>query len=388
MGDVPDSPNSSDSQDQANVNQTKAKKTAKKDGAQGQSPGELLAGGRAASELTVEEVGDALNLSAQTVRWLENDSFDSLPAAAFTQGYIRNYAKHVGLDADVVVAAYQEKAGKPAVSWESPSTGAGLAEMVQNHPGVLISAVVAGVVLLILIVLLVVWPEDSQDSEAATPVGFEQELPGLTADDKAPESASEAAAEQLSAADSVGNDSQTVSTIPGSAESIRYDSPRSLSDDSSAGSSGRDRDAIDPNDPLAHLPLAKTYPAGTRPVDVSVDSGAERARSIDEFADNSSVDNATDGNYPLTVSRRLTAMGSDQIRVEVTADCWIGIQSTAGKTLFGLLARPGQTLNLVGEGPFRVKLGYSSGVELFFNDNPVLLEPYTRNEVASLVIGQ
>ena len=62
-----------------------------------QSSGALLAAGRQAKELTLDEVGDALNLSPQTVTWLETDDFDALPAPAFTQGYIRNYAKYVDI---------------------------------------------------------------------------------------------------------------------------------------------------------------------------------------------------------------------------------------------------------------------------------------------------
>lgn len=345
-----------------------------------QSPGELLAAGRKANELTVDEVGDALNLAPTTVRLLEADDYERLPAAAFTQGYIRNFAKHVGLDADMVVGAYQNKAGKPAVQWESPRSAAGITELVQRYPGVLISAVVAAVVLLIVVTLALVWPEDDPAQGTTGPLGIEQETFNGAGEPPAGMGDTETAA-GANNTNGVSDSGLPSTTTVSAGTEPRFDSPAQDSPERSAGSV--DRDAIDPNDPLAHLPLAKTLPVGAS------DSISVGTIGVDSPAiQNSPGQLSGDTNYPLTVTRRLTPKGDDQVRVEVTEDCWVNISSADGTSLFGLLARPGQTFNLTGAGPFRVKLGYTPGVELFFNDVPVLLEPYTRNDVASLVIGQ
>lgn len=344
-----------------------------------QSPGKLLAAGRKARELTVDEVGDALNLAPQTVQALEADDFTALPAAAFTQGYIRNYAKHVGLDADAVVGAYQTKAGKPSVEWESPRTAAGLADIVQRHPGVLITAVVAAVVLLIVVTLVLVWPDEAPD-DSGDALGIDQGVFEGAGESQTMGTERAGAIPPGGASGSAGSEG-SVSAGQSSGnrdlEGQRFDSPDSRS---LVGERDFDRDAIDPNDPLAHLPLAKTYPAS------AVDSSGGNTLSAEGSASTDS--SGSDSDYQLTVNRRLTPEGDDRIRVEVSQDCWVGISSVQGRSLFGMLARPGQTLDLTGAGPFRVKLGYTAGVELFFNDNPVLLEPYTRNDVASLVIGQ
>jgi len=340
-----------------------------------QSPGELLAAGRQANELTVDEVGDALNLAPTTVRYLEADNYQQLPAAAFTQGYIRNYAKHVGLDADMVVSAYQNKAGKPDVEWQSPRSAAGIAELVQRYPGVLISAVVAGVVLLLVLTLILVWPEEDTPPDASDSATIEQTAFSVASDepvDSAPTTSPTTASDSAVAGPADGGSGV------GDIASRRFDAPR---DPATTSAGDFARDAIDPNDPLAHLPLAKTYPAESRD-----DSAPTRPKTGTSAPSQSAAEDLS--NYPLTVTRRLTPQGDDQIRVEVSEDCWVAISSATGDSLFGILARPGQTLNLTGAGPFRVKLGYTPGIALFFNDEPVLLEPYTRNDVASLVIGQ
>ena len=373
-----------------------------------QSSGALLAAGRQAKELTLDEVGDALNLSPQTVTWLETDDFDALPAPAFTQGYIRNYAKYVDIDPDLVVSAYQGLAGKPDVSWESPRGNAGFTELIQRHPGMLISLVVAAVVLLIVIVLAVVWPDDDEAVEPDPEIGLEvapnrgdqtevgetvrggdpqestQDRPAETSSDTTSDTTSEGTAPQRADIESRGD-----SLISGSA---RFDDPnRSL-----------DRDAIDPNDPLAHLPVAKTYPVGTFTESSSEDASSSDESSSEETsvpqprARRQEVDPSpafspvTEARGPTgkTINRRLTAAGNNVIRVEVVEDCWIAIKNVDDKELYSTLAREGQTLNLTGQGPFQVLLGYAPGASLYLDDRQILLDPYTRNNVAKLVIGQ
>mgnify|MGYP000742615100 CR=1 FL=1 len=352
----------------------------------GSSPGTMLAAARQGRELSLDEVGDALNLAPQSIEWLETDNFDALPAAAFTQGYIRNYAKLVGLDADKVVAAYQAMAGKPAVAWESPRGNAGFAELVQRHPGMLISVVVAAVVLLIVIVLAVVWPSDGDQVDA--PAEAEPEIGMEVAPNRGTSSAAQAP-EATTADKAAPDSSSTSSSSPANAvsgqlsgqeetsQTERFDNP--LRDEDSSF----DRDAIDPNDPLAHLPVAKTYPVRTP-------SGGVRTTTDSVSAPEEAPEEAqTEGrNYQSTVSRRLTPTGSSVVRLEVTEDCWISVKDVAENELFAMLGRTGQTINLTGDGPFRVLLGYAPGASLYFNDRQIRLAPYTRNNVASLVIGQ
>ena len=86
--------------------------------------------------------------------------------------------------------------------------------------------------------------------------------------------------------------------------------------------------------------------------------------------------------------RRLTEFGEDRLSFIFTEECWVEIKDTAGTVLFGDLGRAGRQIELVGAGPFRVLLGYAPGVVLKYNSEPVALSPHTRNNVASLVLGQ
>lgn len=68
------------------------------------SSGTMLRKAREARGESVSDVVQALKLSEQQVEALENDRIDALPGAAFARGFMRNYARHLGLDPDPLIA--------------------------------------------------------------------------------------------------------------------------------------------------------------------------------------------------------------------------------------------------------------------------------------------
>ncbi len=86
--------------------------------------------------------------------------------------------------------------------------------------------------------------------------------------------------------------------------------------------------------------------------------------------------------------RRITELGDDEMWFQFTEDCWVEIKNTDGANLYSDLSRAGQDLRLVGQGPFRILLGYAPGVQMQYNGEVVSLLAHTRNNVASLVLGQ
>lgn len=86
--------------------------------------------------------------------------------------------------------------------------------------------------------------------------------------------------------------------------------------------------------------------------------------------------------------QRISALGDDRLWFKFSDECWVEVLSTTGENLYSDLSRAGQTLELVGGGPFRILLGYAPGVRMAFNGEPVVLGPHTRNNVANLVLGQ
>jgi len=71
-----------------------------------QGSGSLLASARKKQNRSVEEIADELNLSVTQIRTIELDQSEGLPEPTYVRGYIRSYAKLLGLNADKVLEHY------------------------------------------------------------------------------------------------------------------------------------------------------------------------------------------------------------------------------------------------------------------------------------------
>jgi cytoskeleton protein RodZ len=83
--------------------------------------GERLKKEREKRGLTLEDVSGATKISVRNLRALELEKFDTMPGGIFNRGFVRAYAKHLGLDDDQVVADYREAAGETVPTPEAPT---------------------------------------------------------------------------------------------------------------------------------------------------------------------------------------------------------------------------------------------------------------------------
>jgi len=60
----------------------------------------------------LEEIAAVTKVHIRFLEALENNEFDQLPGEVFIKGYIRSYAKVIGLDSEEMVTAYEENFGK------------------------------------------------------------------------------------------------------------------------------------------------------------------------------------------------------------------------------------------------------------------------------------
>ena len=68
-----------------------------------ESVGAKLRAARLSQGMTVEEVAQITKLPKASLELLENDSYNALPALVFVRGFVRSYAKTVGLNGDELV---------------------------------------------------------------------------------------------------------------------------------------------------------------------------------------------------------------------------------------------------------------------------------------------
>jgi cytoskeleton protein RodZ len=79
------------------------------------SAGAMLRAAREAAGLTVDALSQQLKLSPRQVKALEDGDYANLPGRTFVRGFVRNYARAVGIDAEAVLAAIPGAVEAPAL---------------------------------------------------------------------------------------------------------------------------------------------------------------------------------------------------------------------------------------------------------------------------------
>lgn len=80
------------------------------------SPGAMLQAAREARGLSALDVAQRLYWLPEYVALIERDEFDRLRRPAFARGYVRAYARMLGLDETLVLAGYDEVRPVPVMS--------------------------------------------------------------------------------------------------------------------------------------------------------------------------------------------------------------------------------------------------------------------------------
>lgn len=117
-------------------------------------PGILLEKARKKKRQSVEAVAAKLHLSPSVVEQLENNEFEDEIPDAFARGYLRNYAKLLGIDVEEVIASYTQLIGQSKVkNYYSPTTTIGN----PSKAGIASSQIITAVVIVILLVAGIIW---------------------------------------------------------------------------------------------------------------------------------------------------------------------------------------------------------------------------------------
>jgi cytoskeletal protein RodZ len=74
---------------------------------------------RMARNMSVEDISRATKITQTLIRAIESDDFAKLPGGLFTRGYLRAYAREVGLDAEELIERYRVGVGAMAPQVEA-----------------------------------------------------------------------------------------------------------------------------------------------------------------------------------------------------------------------------------------------------------------------------
>lgn len=122
--------------------------------ATGTTPGEKLKQAREQAGLSVERVAKDLYLDTQVINAIEVNRFKDLGAPVYAKGYLRKYARLVGLTEEDILQRYQQMGGAPTAPDPIPAAMGSVPETRQPLPRWIGWVVVALIVLAGVVTLL------------------------------------------------------------------------------------------------------------------------------------------------------------------------------------------------------------------------------------------
>lgn len=345
------------------------------------SPGQMLKRERERLGMNLDEVAVQLNLRQAVVTGLEADNYDQVPVAAYRRGYLRAYARLVGIDEVTVVDAYNAQHGRndferklsPVHATKPPS-----------RIGAWIFKLVTLLVILGLIGLTLLWWQSRQGNDL---LGL-----GIPGDPDAVQSLNDQpVGENTGDGTAIDNDaaSETLPPLPeqGSDLGLVDENVGNVSDQATT-------DAIAENGEATAMgePIAESGNAASDTASANAPQAAPPAESTDATtptsADGMEGAVATDATAtetpdaaPVIDERSITLVFSEESWTEI-------FDATDERILVGLQPA-GSQVTIEGEPPFRLTIGNATGVELTYRNEPVDLAAYTGgNNVARFNLGE
>ena len=355
---------------------------------------------RMEKKLSQVEVAEKLFLTTQIIECLDDGAFERIPKKAFIRGYIRAYARVVGLEGSELVAAYDAEVGRDEGQGDE-ATILMNAEDPSLAKNPIFRAGAMGITVLVIVVLLVWMVMSGGQGDRSGP-------PPSSAKETSSSAGGQIRAEALSA------------TTPGSSVSDENSSsttdrdiipePEDARAEDSAEIAEESYDEAGPNGELALSPVDQNRDLAAE--DLSEQEQSQTAQSFEmerETGDLALADEveapplrsalgASVGEAAPNVFRSVTDTGrliqvivdgEDTVVIRTTELCWVEVADATGYLLYGDLNQSGDELEIIGAAPFQILLGKASAAQVRFNGQVVDLEPHTTREfTARLTVGE
>ncbi|MFQ2101265.1 RodZ domain-containing protein [Aeromonas sanarellii] len=298
------------------------------DDSQAVGPGQLLRNAREQLGWTREQVASRIHLRLTLIAAIEADTYDKHTSHTFIRGYLRAYAKLVGIPEETILAAYDKLGLTPPDNIDMQSFSRRSRQQANDSR----LKVVTWLVILVLIALSVAWWWQSTARRSAGDEALAAtEMSGI---DNTPSAAVPTAVEV--AAPVLPATSDAVSTAP----------------------------AV--SDAVATVPVAVAAPS------VAVSTDASAAVATASPAESATTEPAK----------------APQLKMSFTADCWLDVKDANGKTLFSGLKKANDELVLEGPEPLKFIIGAPMAVNLEYQGKSFDMSRYNNGRTARFSLPQ
>lgn len=301
------------------------------DDSQAIGPGQLLRNAREQLGWTREQVASRIHLRLTLIAAIESDTYDKHTSHTFIRGYLRTYAKLVGIPEETILAAYDKLGLTPPDNIDMQSFSRRSRQQANDSR----LKVVTWLVILVLIALSVAWWWQS--------------------------TARRSAGDEALAATEMGATSNTPSaTVP---------------------------PAVDVADPVVALATSAAAATSVEPV-VSAAATTLPVDASSAVATTAVATSAATATQPAADIAASEPAKVPQLKMSFTADCWLDVKDAKGKTLFSGLKKANDELVLEGPEPLKFIIGAPMAVNIEYQGKSIDMSRYNNGRTARLSLPQ
>ncbi|MDC5803823.1 cytoskeleton protein RodZ [Vibrio europaeus] len=297
--------------------------------------GTLLKNKRESLGLSQKQIADRLRLRVSIIENIESNNFTSDQVATFTRGYLRSYARAVGIAESEVLCALD---GCEETQPEEQEMKSFSHKTKREAHDSRIMTLTLGIVIVVLGISSVWWWQNQEKSMESLTDQTDQEIQLEQATENQPLDFTTLTEAELEPA--VGEDAiEALDSTPAPViEEVVSSEPVTT-------------EIVEETQPVQAVPVSETK-------EVVKPEPVEETATTEQPA----------------VANLLVMSFSD--------DCWIQVKDASGKTLSTGVKKAGQSLNLSGNLPYSVILGAPENVSMTLASEPVDLSGYTSGKVA------
>ncbi|SMY18132.1 cytoskeleton protein RodZ [Photobacterium aquimaris] len=308
-------------------------------------PGDMLRQAREQLGYSQIDIANRLRLRLSVINDIESNCFDSEKISTFTRGYVRSYAKYVGLDDVAVVGLLDDYGHSKPKAQEMQSFSRRTNH--EAHDSRIMGLTWILAVIFVGVTAVWWWQNSHLDRDLTPAVDVANVEAPAPADD-------------------------TSAVVEPSATTVTAET---TSTDAAATD-------VTPTDVTASnvTPAAITTDTVQTPV-----VAADTATVIKPVAA-VTADTSTTAAVTPVVTPEVEA--APILQLTFAADCWVDIRDANGKRLESGIKTAGQTLDINGKAPFRVRLGAPSAVKIEIKGQPFDLSRYPAGRPVTLTLPQ
>lgn len=318
------------------------------------SPGNLLKNARLSAGMQINDVAEKLFLKPHAIEELESDAIDPKRSLTFTKGYVRNYAKLLGLNVDDIIAHFEAYHNKPEPPAKLQSFSKRVAKQAHDDRWMMVTWV-----LLFLIIggAVLWWYQQPESSVGETAIG------------------------QVAEAEP---ESETAQAMP-EARSESVDKPAvTTSNDDDIDITPQQEHSLEKLEASQHEPVAEITPALTDPTESEIPVASMPDSETQEAQPNTEPEGAavieTRSASDLQVAATLVFTFAD--------DCWVNVEDGSGQRIAWGIKKQGRVMEISGQPPFQITLGAPHVVDITYNGESVDMSGLSKREIGRLTLPQ